>query len=141
MVKTTTLPQGVAALLAFSPDLDLDANVEAMEEARTTVHTVEVTRAIRSTRVGGLRIREGQAIAVVDGELKVAQKTPAAAVKAALSYLPLDELSLITLYYGEDTSESDAHVLARELRRLHPQHDVEVVCGGQPHYYYIVSAE
>jgi len=141
VVKTTTLPQGVAALLAFSPDVDLDANVEAMEGARAAVHTVEVTRAIRSTGIGGLRIREGQAIAVVDGELKVAQKTPSAAVKTALDHLPLDELSLITLYYGQDTSESDAHVLARELRRLHPHHDVEVVCGGQPHYYYIVSAE
>ena len=141
VIGTTTLPQGVAALLAFSPDVDLDANAEAMEEARTSVRTVEVTRAIRSTRVGGLRIREGQAIAVVDGELKVAQKTPPEAVKAALGHLPLEELSLITLYYGEDTSEHDAHVLARELRRLHPQHDIEVVSGGQPHYYYIVSAE
>jgi DAK2 domain fusion protein YloV len=141
VVKTTTLPQGVAALLAFSPDVDLDTNAEAMEEARTTVHTVEVTRAIRSTRVGGLRIREGQAIAVVDGELKVAQRTPAAAVKGGLEHLPLDELSLITLYYGDDTSEADVHALARELRRLHPHHDIEVVFGGQPHYSYIVSAE
>ena len=141
VVKTTTLPQGVAALLAFSPDVDLEANAEAMEEACTTVHTVEVTRAIRSTRIGGLRIREGQAIAVVDGELKVAQRTPSAAVKAALNHLPLDELSLITLYYGGDTSESDAHALARELRRLHPRHDIEMVFGGQPHYYYIVSVE
>ncbi len=141
VVKTTTLPQGVAALLAFSPDVDLDANAEAMEEARTSVHTVEVTRAIRSTRVGGLRIREGQAIAVVDGELKEAQKAPAEAVKAALHHLPLDELSLITLYYGDDTSQADVHALARELRRLHPHHDIEVVFGGQPHYSYIVSAE
>ena len=60
---------------------------------------------------------------------------------AALGHLPLEELSLITLYYGEDTSEHEAHVLARELRRAHPHHDVEVVSGGQPHYYYIVSAE
>ena len=141
VINTTTLPQGVAALLAFSPDMDLDTNAEAMEEARTTVHTVEVTRAIRSTRVGGLRIREGQVIAVVDGELKVAEKTPSAAVDAALGHLPLEELSLITLYYGEDTSEHEAHVLARELRRAYPHHDVEVVSGGQPHYYYIVSAE
>ena len=141
VVGSTSLPQGVAALLAFSPDLDLDANAEAMEEARTTVHTVEVTRAIRSTRVGGLRIREGQAIAVVNGELKVAQRVPADAVKAALEHLPLAELSLITLYYGEDTTEHEVHVLARELRRLYPHHDVEVVSGGQPHYYYIVSVE
>jgi len=141
LVKTTSVPQGVAALLAFSPDEDLEANVEAMEEAKVGVRTVEVTRAIRTTSIGGLRIREGQCIAVVDGELKVARKTPEAAVKAALGHLPMEEVSLITLYYGADTREAGARTLARELRRRHPQHDVEVVYGGQPHYYYIVSAE
>ncbi|MDP2949115.1 MAG: DAK2 domain-containing protein [Chloroflexota bacterium] len=141
VVKTTTVPQGVAALLAFSPDADLEANVEAMEEARASVHTVEVTRAIRTTSIRGLRIKEGQCVAVIDGELRVAQKSPAATVKAALGHLPLADLSLITLYYGADTREEEAQALAHELRRLHPQHDVEVVYGGQPHYYYIVSAE
>ena len=141
LVKTTSVPQGVAALLAFSPDEDLDANVEGMEEAKAGVRTVEVTRAIRTTSIGGLRIREGQCIAVIDGELKVARKTPEAAVKAALGHLPMEEVSLITLYYGADTREAEARTLARDLRRLHPQHDVEVVYGGQPHYYYIVSAE
>ncbi|MGD0205715.1 MAG: DAK2 domain-containing protein [Dehalococcoidia bacterium] len=141
LVKTTSVPQGVAALLAFSPDEDLEANVEAMEEARADVRTVEVTRAIRTTSIGGLRIREGQCIAVVDGELKVARKTPEAAVKAALGHLPMEEVSLLTLYYGADTREAEARALASELRRRHPQHDVEVVYGGQPHYYYIVSAE
>jgi hypothetical protein len=141
LVKTTSVPQGVAALLAFSPDEDLGANVEAMEEARVGVRTVEVTRAIRTTTIGGLRIREGQCIAVVDGELKVARKTPEAAVKAALGHLPMEEVSLLTLYYGADTREAEARELASELRRRHPQRDVEVVYGGQPHYYYIVSAE
>jgi DAK2 domain fusion protein YloV len=141
VVRTTSVPQGVAALLAFSPDEDLEANVEAMEEAKAGVRTVEVTRAIRSTSIGGLRIREGECVAVVDGELKVARKTPEAAVKTALGHLPMEEVSLITLYYGADTREAEAQALARELRRLHPQQDVEVVYGGQPHYYYIISAE
>jgi len=141
VVKTTSVPQGVAALLAFSPDEDLEANVEAMEEAKAGVRTVEVTRAIRTTSIGGLRIREGQCVAVVDGELKVARKTPEAAVKTALGHLPMEEVSLITLYYGADTREAEAQALARELCRVQPQQDVEVIYGGQPHYYYIVSAE
>ena len=141
VVRTTSVPQGVAALLAFSPDEDLEANVEAMEEAKAGVRTVEVTRAIRTTSIGGLRIREGQCVAVVDGELKVARKTPEAAVKTALGHLPMEEVSLITLYYGADTREAEAQALARELCRVQPQQDVEVIYGGQPHYYYIVSAE
>jgi DAK2 domain fusion protein YloV len=141
VVRTTSVPQGVAALLAFSPEEDLEANVEAMEEAKAGVRTVEVTRAIRTTSIGGLRIREGQCVAVVDGELKVARKTPEAAVKTALSHLPMEEVSLITLYYGADTREAEAQALARELCRVQPQQDVEVIYGGQPHYYYIVSAE
>jgi DAK2 domain fusion protein YloV len=141
LVKTTSVPQGVAALLAFSPGENLETNLEAMEEARAGVRTVEVTRAIRTTSIGGLSIQEGQCIAVIDGELKVARKTPEAAAKAALGHLPMEEVSLITLYYGADTHEADARTLARELRALHPQQDVEVVYGGQPHYYYIVSAE
>jgi hypothetical protein len=141
LVKTTSVPQGVAALLAFSPGENLEANLEAMEEAKAGVRTVEVTRAIRTTSIGGLSIHEGQCIAVIDGELKVARKTPEAAVKAALGHLTMEEVSLITLYYGADTREADARTLARELRTVHPQQDVEVVYGGQPHYYYIVSAE
>ncbi|KPK46258.1 MAG: hypothetical protein AMJ77_06215 [Dehalococcoidia bacterium SM23_28_2] len=141
LVKTTSLPQGVAALLAFSPDGDLEVNVEAMEAAKDGVRTVEVTRAIRSTTIGGLQIKEGQCVAVVDGELKVTCKTPEATVKAALRHLPLDEVSLLTLYYGADTPEADARALAGDLRGRYPQHDVEIVYGGQPHYYYIVSAE
>ncbi|MGQ9573443.1 MAG: DAK2 domain-containing protein [Dehalococcoidia bacterium] len=141
VVKTTSVPQGVAALLAFNPDEELEANVEAMEEAKAGVRTVEVTRAIRTTTIRGLRIREGQCVAVIDGELKVARKTPEGAVKTALGHLPMDELSLITLYYGADTREAQARTLANELRRLYPQHDVEVVYGGQPHYYYLVSVE
>ena len=53
----------------------------------------------------------------------------------------MDELSLVTLYYGAETAEGEARALARELRRLYPQHDMEVVYGGQPHYYYIASVE
>jgi DAK2 domain fusion protein YloV len=141
VVKTTTLPQGAAAMLAFSPDEELDTNVEAMAEAKESIHTVEITRAIRSTSIGGLRIKEGQCIAVVNGELKVARRTPGAALKAALGHLPMDELSLVTLYYGTETDEGEARRVARELRRPYPQHDVDIVYGGQPHYYYIASVE
>lgn len=141
VVPTRSIPQGIAALLALNQDADLDANVEAMEEARRPVRTVEVCRAVRSTSVKGVKVQKGQAIAIVDDELKLAAESPQAAVKGALAGLPLGSTSLITLYYGADTSQEQAEGLAQELREAYPQHEVEVVYGGQPHYQYIVSLE
>ncbi len=141
VLPTLSVPQGIAALLTLSQDLDLEANLQAMEEARQRVRTIEVSRAVRSTSVKGVKIRQGQAIAIVDDELKLAVETPEAAVKAALVTLPMAEASLVTLYYGEGTEEEQAQALAEELRRIYPNHEVEVVYGGQPHYHYIVSLE
>lgn len=140
VVSTTTIPQGVTALLSFSPGADAEANRRAMEEARGAVHTVEATRAVRSTTVLGVRVRQGQSIALVDGKLKLAAESPEAAVVAALAGVAAAG-SLITIYHGRDVSPQQAEALAEDLRRSYPQHAVEVVSGGQPHYHYIVSLE
>ncbi len=141
VVPTRSVPQGIAALLALNPDADLASNLEAMEAARQGVRTVEVCRAVRSTSIGGVKVGQGQIIAVVDDELELAADTAEEAVKAALVGLPMDAASLVTLYYGADTSRPEAEALAEELRQLYPRHEVEVVLGGQPHYNYIVSLE
>ncbi len=141
VVGARSIPQGVAALLALNQDLDLDSNVAAMEEARQAVRSIEVCRAVRSTSIGGVKVEEGQIIAVVDDELKLVAKTAAAAVKGALASLPVAESGLITLYYGSDTGQGEAETLGEELKNAYPSHEVEVVFGGQPHYYYIVSLE
>ena len=141
VVPTTSVPQGIASLLALNHDQDLDANLQAMDEARQTVRTVEVCRAVRSTSIKGVRVRQGQAIAMVDDELKLAVEAPEEAVKAALHTLPMEQVSLITLYYGCDTTPEQAQALAEELCRAYPGHEVEVVYGGQPHYHYIASLE
>lgn len=141
VVPTRSVPQGIAALLALNPDADLESNVEAMEAARQGIRTIEVCRAVRSTSIGGVKVRQGQIIAVVDDELKLAADTAEEAVKAALAGLPMDGASLVTLYHGADTSRAEAEALAEELRRIYRRHEVEVVLGGQTHYYYIVSLE
>ncbi len=141
VVHTRSIPQGIAALLALNQDLDLEANVRAMEEARQGIRTVEVCRAVRSTSLHGVKVEKGQIIAVVDDELKLAADSAEEAVGRALEGLAGDGTSLITLYYGADTVESQAGALAEELRARYPGHEVEVVFGGQPHYNYIVSLE
>lgn len=141
VLPTRSMPQGIAALLALNPEMDLDANLAAMEEASRGIRTIEVCRAVRSTRVGGVGVREGEVIAIVDDELRLTAGSPGEAVRQALEELAVEGTSLITLYYGADVGREEAEALGEELRRLYPHHEVEVVFGGQPHYYYIVSLE
>jgi DAK2 domain fusion protein YloV len=141
VVATTSVPQGVAALLALDVEAGLEENAAAMEAARRSVRTAEVTRAVRATISGGLRVRRGQAIALIDGELKVAEESLRSAVRAALDQMVTPESGLITLYYGADTTLDEAQALADDVAREHPSLEVELVAGGQPHYHYVVSAE
>ena len=141
VVETRSIPQGIAALLALNQDHEVEANLEAMEEARSGVHAVEVCRAVRSTSVGGVKVREGQIIAIVDDELKLAAETAEEGVLRALEGVEGEDASLITLYYGADTRQAQAESLGDRIREAFTQYDVEVVYGGQPHYNYIVSVE
>ncbi len=141
VVETRSIPQGIAALHALNQDADLETNLAAMEEARQGVRTVEVCRAVRSTSIAGVEVREGQIIAIVDDELKLAAETAEEGVLRALEGVEAVGASLVTLYYGADTKQTQAESLADRLREALPRYEVEVVYGGQPHYNYIVSIE
>jgi len=141
VVKSRSVPQGLAAILATNPEDDVAETVRAMDNALGGVRTVEITRAVRSTSFHGITVREGQIIAVVDDELKLAAESAEEAVAAALRDLVTDTTAIIGLYYGAETTEADAQGLAARLRATFAGHEVEVVNGGQPHYQYIVSLE
>ncbi|MEW6033889.1 MAG: DAK2 domain-containing protein [Chloroflexota bacterium] len=141
VVPTHTLPQGLAALLSFNFELGLEQNARGMEEAAGAVRTVEVTRAVRSTKVDGISVRRGQAIGIVDDELLVAGGKVHEVLQEALVKAGIGSAELVTLYYGADTRAADAEATVKELAAAYPQVEFEVVSGGQPHYYYIVSVE
>ena len=141
VVETRSIPQGIAALLALNQDAELEANVTAMEEARQGVLTLEVCRAVRSTSIGGVKVNDGQIIAIVDDELKLAAETAEEGVLRALEGVEAEGASLVTLYYGADTNQAEAESLGERVKQVFPQYDVEVVHGGQPHYNYIASVE
>jgi DAK2 domain fusion protein YloV len=141
VVPSRSVPQGIMALLAVNPEEGLDENARAMEDALTDVCTIEITTAVRSTEIGGVAVKEGQTIAVVDDELKVASNSPQEALDAALDALTGGSTSLITLYYGADATNEQAQATADHLRERYAGHEVEVAAGGQPHYLYIVSLE
>ncbi|MBA7565671.1 MAG: DAK2 domain-containing protein [Dehalococcoidia bacterium] len=141
VVPTTTIPQGVAALLAFDYEADMETNAQSMNKAKAAVKSVEVTRAVRSTRLGGLDIKKRQAIGFLDGDLVAVGDKPDVVVQDVLARVKLDEAEVITIYYGDDTTSDEAEEVGATLGKQHSQLQVEVVQGGQPHYNYIVSVE
>ncbi|MBA7659608.1 hypothetical protein ES703_67592 [subsurface metagenome] len=141
VVPTTTIPQGVAALLAFDYEADMETNAQSMNKAKAAVKSVEVTRAVRSTRLGRLDIKKRQAIGFLDGDLVAVGDKPDAVVQDVLARVKLDEAEVITIYYGDDTTSDEAEEVGATLGKQHSQLQVEVVQGGQPHYNYIVSVE
>jgi len=141
VVPTQTVPQGVAALLAFDYEADLRTNTRLMEEAKSAVRSIEVTRAIRSTQLNGRKIKKKQAMGFLDGDLVAVDNTATGALNEVLAKLDLDKAEVITIYYGADTEPAEAEQVSVVICQQHPQLQVEVVNGGQPHYNFIVSVE
>ncbi len=142
VVPSRTIPQGIAAILAFDYEADFDTNVKIMTEALATVKTIEVTRAVRTTKINGLSIKKKQAIGVLnDGEIIAVADEPEMALYKALSRVSPEKSEVLTIYYGDDTDEQKAQKAKDDISERYTNLQVEVVKGGQPHYNYIVSVE
>lgn len=141
VIPTHSIPQGVAALLAINYQADFDANVATMTRAMEEIETGEVTTATRSATVNGLQISDGQIIGLHNGELRVTGATVEEVVLALVKEMNQPQREIITLYYGDTVSESDANELAELLEERWPDQEVEVIAGGQLHYHYILSVE
>jgi len=141
VVPTTTIPQGVAALLAFDYEADFGTNIELMKKSKSAVATIEITRAIRSTQLGGQNIKKKQAIGFLDGDLVAVGDSTTDVLNEVLARLALTKAEVITIYYGADTEPTEAEQVGLSIREQHPHLQVEVIRGGQSHYNYIVSVE
>jgi len=141
VVPTETTPQGVAALLAFDYEADLETNAQLMTEAKSAIKTIEITRAVRSTQLNGLTIKKKQAIGLLDGDLLAVGNNTTDVLSKMLTKLDLNKAEIITIYYGADTELAEAEQVSASIREQYPQLQVDVVRGGQPHYNYIVSIE
>jgi len=141
VVPTRNIPQGIAAFLAFGYDMNLEKNARAMEKAISKVKAIEVTRAVRETRLGGLEIRKGQFIALLNDEDVIARADKAGGVVLeALGKAGVEKAEIVTVYYGAEIKGAEAQEIAQEIRDRY-QTEVEVIYGGQPHYNYIISLE
>lgn len=141
VVPTKTIPQGITAMISFSPDMNPEENLEAMKDASQCVRTGEITYAVRNTTIDGHAIEKDDIMALGDDGLLAVAKEKDQAVMEALKAMVNDESEIITIYYGQDIPEEEAEAVAARIRKAYPQVETELQYGGQPIYYYFLSVE
>jgi dihydroxyacetone kinase-like predicted kinase len=141
VIPTKTVPQGISALLAFSYQSDLRTNADMMERAAGQIQTIEITSAVRSVQVNGLRIQEGQFIGLLNGELLEAGNELQAVTQTMLQRLDMSGYEIMTVYWGAAVTPEEAERQASWVREHYPDKEVELVEGKQPYYHYIISVE
>ncbi len=141
VIPTVNVPQGVAALLAFDYESDMETNCNTMAEAIKSVNSIEITHSVRSCKINGLDIKKKQAIGLLNGAIVAVQDNAKDVLNEVLDKAELDKAEIVTIYYGENTEESEAQMCGKDIRDKYPHLQVEVVKGRQPHYNYIVSVE
>ena len=141
VVPTTTVPQGITAVINYMPDLDAEANKANMTEEIGMVHSAEITYAVRDTQIDGIEIHEGDIMGIGDNGILATGSTIEDTTFESLKKIVTDETEIISIYYGEDVSEEDAEKLRARAAQEFSSCDVELQFGGQPIYYYILSAE
>ncbi len=141
VVPTKTIPQGISAMISFSPEMSADENFEAMKDASECVNSAEVTYAVRNTTIDGHAIQENDIMAIGDDGLLSVKKDIAEAVEDAVSKMVNSESEIVTVYYGQDVTPDDAERLAEDIRKKYPSVETELEYGGQPIYYYFLSVE
>ena len=141
VIESKTIPQGVTAMLNFNPEGTEEENVEAMTEALGTVDTMQITYAARNSDFDGYDIHEGDYLALYGSQLFGTSQDIKVLLKSLAQKVRDDGKEYITIYYGENVKEKHAQKTADLFAEICPDADVNLLCGGQPVYYYLISAE
>ena len=141
VLQTRTIPQGMSAMLAFDPDADFNVNRTEMTKALERVSTGMVTFAARDSDYDGHIIKQGEILCLDNGKLSFVDKDLAKGAYKLTKKLVKGDSSYITILYGCDVNDNDAEELAAHLRAKYPNLDINLISGGQPVYYYIISVE
>jgi len=121
VVPTETIPQGVAALLAFDYEANLKTNTQLMKKAVSAVRSIEITRAVRSTQIGNLKIKKKQPIGFLDGDMVAVGDNNTEVINQVFARLDLDKAEMVTIYHGADTESAEAERVGASIQEQHPQ--------------------
>lgn len=141
VIPSKTVPQGITALVNFIPDLTPEENLENMTAEMERVQTAQITYAVRNTSIDGMEIHEGDIMAIGDHGMLAVDTSVLGAAKAALEVMLNEDSELVTIYYGSDVTEADAEAFRKQAEEEFPDKEIELQYGGQPIYYYMISAE
>ena len=142
VIPTLSVPMGLSALMAFDPDADAETNTAAMKEAIRSVRTLEITFAAHDAKVNGLDVRKGQILGMLNHKVIHTSDSKADCLRALAETVKAGGgTEFLTVFYGQDVPEEEAREAEAFLRDAFPKTDIAFLAGGQPLYYYIISAE
>ena len=141
VLPTKTVPQGISALMVMDPEADTEANVQAMQEALSRVHTSEITYAARDSDFDGFAIKRGDYLALTEHQLFGTDRKVEKLLRRLAEADDQQNAEFINIFYGEDVSEREAQKALKLFTECCPNAEITLLSGGQPVYYYMISAE
>lgn len=141
VIPTKTIPQGLAAMIAYNPEVDVEANIEAMTKAIEEVRSGQVTYAVRDSCIDDVEIKEGDIMGITDKKIAVVGMDIAQVTQELLDTMLEQGGEIVTVIYGSDAKEEDNDSIRSYLEERYPDIDVEIISGGQPLYYYLLAVE
>ena len=141
VIHSRNIPQGMVACLRLNPGGDYEEIVKEMQDALSDVDSGEITTATRSIEINGIKVKEGEVIALLNGELVNSSDTILSSCASLLKAVDMDDREHITLFYGENISREETDKISAFIQKEFPDHELEVHEGGQPHYQLILSIE
>jgi dihydroxyacetone kinase-like predicted kinase len=141
VIPTASIPQGISAMLAFNPEASDEENNENMTDASKNVSTGSITYAARDSEFDGHSIKQGQYLALCENKLAANGTELSEVARVLINDMGVSEKNFVTVFYGEGVSEEDAAAIEALCRESSPDAEIMLLYGGQPVYYYIISAE
>ena len=141
VIPTTTIPQGIASMLAYNPAQTIEENKALMTESSQTVVSGQITYSIRDTEIDGVSITKDDYMGLIDGKIVLSEPSIETALTNTIERIINDDMELITIIIGEDGDTELAEAVAAKIEAAHSDVEIEFVQGDQPVYHYILSAE
>jgi len=141
VIRSKTVPQGLAAMMRLLPHGDFDKVTSDMKSALKDVETGEITTATRTVEIDGVKVNDGEIIALLNGKLVLSAKSLEEGCLGLLEKIDMDDYEIMTLFHGNNVSKDQVASVVTLLEEKYPDHEVELQDGGQSHYQFIFSIE